>query len=261
MSLPSRLLPAALGTGLASATMAHATTFDISLSYSGLTDSQISIFEDAESFWETQITGYQNPVTFSSLKITATGQSIDGRGGTLGSAAPYGVQESNGIYYAKAGIMNFDTADLASLETNGSLFSVILHEMAHVIGFGSLWELNDLTVNGSGHYTGSAALSWYQSECDASATYVPVELDGGGGTRNKHWDETWACGKKELMTGWLHTPTTLSMATIASFEDLGYITALSNISAVPVPPTALLSISGILAFSGLRRRRKKNATA
>ena len=34
----------------------------------------------------------------------------------------------------------FDTADLASLESDGRLLGVILHEMGHVLGIGTIWE-------------------------------------------------------------------------------------------------------------------------
>ena len=36
--------------------------------------------------------------------------------------------------------MSFDTADLARMEADGSLTDVILHEMGHVLGFGTLWS-------------------------------------------------------------------------------------------------------------------------
>jgi hypothetical protein len=38
-------------------------------------------------------------------------------------------------------------------------------------------------VDGTGQYTSANTLAAYQAECDATATFVPVELDGGPGTR------------------------------------------------------------------------------
>jgi hypothetical protein len=40
--------------------------------------------------------------------------------------------------------MSFDTADLDRMEADGCLQDVILHEMGHVLGFGTLWSLMDL---------------------------------------------------------------------------------------------------------------------
>ena len=37
-------------------------------------------------------------------------------------------------------MMQFDTADLAEMEADGSLVRVIIHEMGHVLGFGTIWD-------------------------------------------------------------------------------------------------------------------------
>ena len=55
--------------------------------------------------------------------------------------------------------MSFDTADLAQMEADGSLVRVIMHEMAHVLGFGSIWDrLGLLQGAGSANptFTGAA---------------------------------------------------------------------------------------------------------
>ena len=60
--------------------------------------------------------------------------------------------------------MRLDTDDLDSLETQGLLGDVILHEMGHVIGFGTLWDTKGLLEGaiGSGgsdpHFVGADAL-------------------------------------------------------------------------------------------------------
>ena len=54
--------------------------------------------------------------------------------------------------------MRFDTADVADLEVDGQLETVILHEMGHVLGIGTVWGLR---VSGRGTsdpvFTGLAA--------------------------------------------------------------------------------------------------------
>lgn len=223
--------------------------FDIKLSFgSGLSESQKSIFSQAEAFWESVIIGYANPVTFlPQLVINASGEPIDGTGGTLGSAGPNGAAYDSGVLYAVSGSMRFDSADLVAMETRGVLLSVIMHEMAHVIGFGTLWGYNNLYNVGSGQYTGENALAAYRKEFDPNATYVPVELDGGSGTANAHWDETWAGPKSDLMTGYLEGVTTLSRTTIEAMKDLGYVV-------VGVPTPFALGVLGFL-FMGISRRR------
>lgn len=49
------------------------------------------------------------------------------------------------------GVMQFDSADAASMDASGSLDDVILHEMGHVIGIGQLWS----TAGWGGVYTGT----------------------------------------------------------------------------------------------------------
>ena len=48
-------------------------------------------------------------------------------------------------------MMQFDSADLASLEAQGQLVNVILHEMGHVLGLGTIW-----TGQGPDHRRGRA---------------------------------------------------------------------------------------------------------
>ena len=45
--------------------------------------------------------------------------------------------------------MQFDTADMAMMETGGMLQGVIMHEMGHVLGIGTLWQSQGL-VSGVG---------------------------------------------------------------------------------------------------------------
>ena len=57
--------------------------------------------------------------------------------------------------------MEFDTADLARMELDGSLENVIFHEMGHVIGMGTIWEEKGL-LEGAGTinpvFTGANAM-------------------------------------------------------------------------------------------------------
>ena len=112
------------------------------------TASQIAAFDRAEAFWESQILGFDNPVLAEAYEanggqttITANLAPIDGAGGILGSAGssaqlyqgPMGSVGSNAI--STAGNMTFDTEDLLGIERDGLLDALILHEMAHVLGF------------------------------------------------------------------------------------------------------------------------------
>lgn len=111
---------------------ANAGLFNISINnLGGLTPSQSSAFDGAVAFWETYLTGVQS-VFDHSIVIDASGAPIDGVGRILGSAGPSSIIQfsDSAFVYANRGSMQFDTADLSNMERNGTLFDVIVHEMA-----------------------------------------------------------------------------------------------------------------------------------
>ena len=249
---------------LATATAQAATSFSLTLDFTGggLSASQQAVFADAATFWENHVTGYQPGIGISGITIAASGSYIDGLGGTLGEGGPTAGGTFNGYTLATTGIIQLDTADLTNMENNDSLYDVILHEMAHVMGFGTLWTDNGVYTNGTGQYTGTNALATYKNEFNQpGATFVPVELGGGTGTANGHWDEvnggsgptgiTDSLGRDmrdELMTGWVDKPAKIfvSRTTLASFTDIGFV-------AVPEPTAMALVVIGVVGI-GLRRR-------
>ena len=234
----------------------------------GLTLAQQNVFASAKSFWETTLTGYKPGIAITGPTINASGVAIDGVGGILGSAGPLSTSSQGGFVLATSGEMQFDTADLSNLEANGRLQNVIRHEMAHVLGFGTLWTDNGVYVDGTGQYTGQNALNQWKTEFNqASATFIPVELGGGSGTANGHWNEVDGGGgltgirdtlnrdmRDELMTGWLGSNAFVSNMTIASFADIGFTTV-----AVPEPSSLAFAVFSILILQFFRKSNRKQS--
>ena len=137
--------------------------------------------------------------TVDDLLIDAIVTPIDGPGGVLGSAGPCLVRTSDGL--SVYGVMEFDSADVALLEADGSFGAVVLHEMGHVIGFGTLWDSSLLSGAGTSNptFSGAAARGAWQALGGVGA--VPVENLGGIGTADAHWRES--TFGTELMTGYL----------------------------------------------------------
>jgi hypothetical protein len=75
---------------------------------------------------------------------------------------------------------------------------------------------------------------------------VPVEGTGGPGTRNSHWRET--VFKNELMTGFLNNGSNpLSIVTIASLADMGYVVDSGEDDAFVIAPPFTAPPAGRLA--------------
>ena len=237
---------------------ASASVFDIVFELpEAPSDSQQALLDAAETFWEGAIVGYQSGIAVDALTIQVGAFDIDGPGGTLAEASPTDAVNQGGFIVPTEGFVDFDVNDLDSLEESDLLFSVLLHEVAHVMGLGTLWEANGVYVDDSGEYLGASGLAAYQEEFDPLAAFVPVELDFGPGTANAHWDENWAGGSAALMTGIFEGPTFTSNTTIASFTDLGYLVA--GVAPIPLPAGIWLGLSGLAAFGvagRLTRRRR-----
>ncbi len=193
-----------------------------------LTPSQQAVFEDAAERWEEIITDDVPDVVVpgfgfvDDVAMDASAPFIDGPGGILGQAGPTVFRE--GSFLPARGIMQFDSADLQFLEDSGLLEDVILHEMAHVIGFGTIWQDLDLLTGAGGadpRFVGAEATDEYNDIFGVSESGVPVEADFGPGTALSHWDED--LFGNELMTGFIGIgDNPLSRITAASMGDLGY---------------------------------------
>jgi Leishmanolysin/Bacterial pre-peptidase C-terminal domain len=221
--------------------------FNIQFRFNGLTSSQQSIFQQAAAKWQSIITGDLPGVTYGGvavddLLIDARGKYIDGTGNVLGQAGPDALRAGSSLPYH--GVMEFDTADLASMQSNGTLLGVIEHEMGHVLGFGTIWSNKGLLVGASTsnpRFVGAQATAAYNSIFGTAATGVPVENTGGSGTRNSHWRES--IFGTELMTGWIGPGSNMpiSRITVGSLADLGY--TVNYVAADPFGPSAAVSAS------------------
>ncbi|WP_439626598.1 pre-peptidase C-terminal domain-containing protein [Gemmata sp.] len=216
--------------------------FDVTVRFGGgLTTSQQAVFQQAAARWAQVITGdlpnatYQG-VAVDDVLIDASGASIDGAGGILGQAGPDAFR-SGGAGLPIHGTMEFDSADLAAMEADGSLLAVILHEMGHVLGIGTLWQSSGLLTGFGGtnpRFTGTHAVAEYNQIFGTNVTGVPVESGGGPGTAYGHWSET--VFDNELMTGYINgSSQPLSRVTVASLWDLGYAVNLSAADAYTPP--------------------------
>jgi hypothetical protein len=237
-------------------------TFDIVLRpASSLSAAAQSAFGSAEARWEsilvrgvpdvsvnlaagaclTGAAAYSGPV--DDLVIDVAVVPIDGAGGVLGRAGPCRIANADGL--SRWGVMEFDSADVDNLANSGRLQDVILHEMGHVLGIGTLWGSSLLTGSGGSdpRFAGPRAAAVWSSYGRTGT--VPVENTGGSGTRDSHWRETTFAN--ELMTGWLNNGSNpLSVLSIASLADLGYRVSTTPADAYTPPAVGALQFFSVL---------------
>lgn len=197
------------------------------------------------------ITGITLNEVVDDIVIYAKVDSIDGVGQVLGSAGPCLTRTTGGL--TGLGIMRFDSADLNNLASSGRLGDVILHEMLHVIGVGTLWESRSLLAgkdSATVRVTGALATAACANDLGGASVCVgavPAEnclnlavgVTCGTGTQNSHWKES--TFRTELMTGYAGTSNPMSRMTIQSLADLGYAVNVNVADAYTVPPAAVMA--------------------
>ena len=199
--------------------------YQITINYSGDPTYQ-TYFQQAAARWSQIITQDVPDISSSQwgaiddLLINATVQAIDGVGNILGQATADAYRSGSNIPYH--GYMMFDSADLQSMVSNGTLLYVIEHEMGHVLGLAPRsWSMDHLASGFS--YTGANGVAEYRILANNnSLTSVPLETTGGSGTAGAHWSE--AVFDTELMTGYAERtgPMPISIVTVGALADLGY---------------------------------------
>lgn len=250
-----------------------------------LSTAQRALFVNAVNYWDSIIIGHRDNVPRTLNLSVDTFSQAGGPGGVLLGSGSYsslglsnvvpGAHTSDGRFYiSTAGEVSFNVHPDA-----GALSEFLIrHEISHALGFGTLWELNQVYNDGitgnsfrtlaggiPGQYVGAAALAAYRQEFlgQSAATFVPVELAGGNGTAHSHWNEMDNQGQSptgiidglgrdfrdELLTGWA-SPTGnpfVSSTTIQSLFDIGF-----TVQQVPEPNGLIWAAA---AFFFVRRRR------
>lgn len=194
------------------------------------------------------------------MLLLVRSDSIDGEGGALARAGPCFVRTSDTDPGEPplpiVGAMEVDSADV----DNDLLPEIVLHEIAHALGFGTLWDFQG--GDGTGPYQllegaqtsdpvlrGALGIDQFlEVGGDAyDGRPVPVANQGGPGTRDSHWRES--VFDDELMTGFINLgDNPLSVVSIGSLADLFYAVDLGEADAYQ------LDLSGS-AVAGLRTGR------
>ena len=186
--------------------------------------------------------------------------------GVLGSAGPTNFQYKNNRWYSIEGDITLNTLYWGNSKVNKKYnhkpygYYTLLHEMGHIMGIGTLWLDHNLLSYGPWYtdpewwnsnyaaalYVGGSGVREYKAylvekNLVSDVTRIqgmPVEEDGGAGTKGGHIEEgdenhnsrifdgvVHAGMDTELMTGWSEEtkyPEPMSRITVGMVEDLGY---------------------------------------
>ena len=280
--------------GIGQPTDLHELDFNIDLVFlnsvlaSSQPDSVTKIVRQAAAHWESVITGdlpavdhssnscdvtiitrkYTNPPirvddVVDDLRIFVHVDSIDGSGGTIAQAGPLELRDS--LLLPVISVMILDERDISS--SSYFLQRIILHEIAHALGFtsevwneksllqGLKWDLffSDFSIDWDVRFIGRRAIEAFNNAGGrnyAANDKVPVEnnitllqdWEPDWGREYSHWRESVfrQGNKSELMVGRVDTSyeLPLSAITIQSFADLGYQVDVSQ-----ADPYTLLQLS------------------
>lgn len=188
----------------------------------------------------------------NSIKVYVGELASDGPSGTLASAGPCVAATVNNIPMTVFGVLLLDLTDVTETTDTVELTTILLHEMLHVLGFGTLW--NDIRLvedipsefYPNPIYTGKSAIQGFGQVLlpgDARAdTPIPVEDEGLAGSAGSHWRTS--VFDNELMTAFLTGVTQpLSIMTAKALQDLGYSVDLDSNSIDPYQVPGFISSS------------------
>ena len=239
--------------------------FNIELYFtSRVSASARAVIEAASSHWESILAGtelddrtYDRPITchgvtftpnptitIDDLLILVDSRPYDGPRDILAYAGPCWVRGTRqGLTnFTIYGGMVFDSADIDGLPATTGLYDLALHEIAHVLGIGLLWDVTNPS-SGSGvgmdadtHFPGAEAVAAFNSAGGRGYSHGKVPVENGGD--NGHWRQSVFPGEIMAPVIYVNWPNPLSAITIQALADLGYTVdvSLADAYTVTVPP-------------------------
>lgn len=185
---------------------------------------------------------------FDDLTLFVHFESLDGPGGTLAKAGPCGIRTTGSLPFL--GVMIFDVDDSDWALRSGRLSDIILHEMTHTLGFGTLWKTLGLLVGAGTEdpvFVGPSATEAFFAIGGASylGDVVPVENQGGLGTADGHFRES--VFGHELMTGYIDpSDNPFSLVSLGALQDMGYEVDPAEADSYVLPQSGSLELAAAM---------------
>lgn len=235
-------------------------------SLNGLNAAARDAINQAARFWESVILNRTGITRSNTLSVALTGEALvsqDGTAdtGTLALSGPSLTLDSANNLIITRGGSTINTRKLAEFNANPIyLRDIMIHEFAHVLGFGTIWEPIDFAYSdGSRVKAGKTwidrATATYRADSYAGAAYgdllgtvataIPIEPQVFF-----HWDERRF--DTELMTPFAEAPGVampMSSLTLGALRDLGWSVNFGAAQPYTLPAT-LASAQVTTANSG-----------
>jgi hypothetical protein len=203
--------------------------FNIDIIYAdnSLNDEQKTLVETAVGRWEQAVLSeLPDAGEIDDLQITVIGAGVDGPGGVLAFAGPRAFRAPQPDGKPGLPITGEITIDLVDAVASRGFVDVVVHEIGHVMGIGTIWDQFLVNRGSPGvAYVGDNGVEEYGRLFGTSASSVPVQAQVEG-----HWDPIQLAN--ELMNpfsaGGFELPADadpllrFSRLTIGALEDFGF---------------------------------------
>jgi hypothetical protein len=220
---------------------------------------------EAAKFWE-------NAITHSSFNgshlLQIDVQGVNSPQSWLAAATNRaGATDASGKWMPTTGIVRINTSYSNSYNSDPSyLKTLVIHELGHVLGIGTLWQKQGRSFIDPGTNTYKADSYAGRAYGEISGTLAPKPVPVEAGTFG-HWDE----GKfgDELLTPFAEGPTVkmpLSQITLASLRDIGWnvnygVADAFSLTQSVLPPDDLLPNGTAVSGCGCSMCAKVRAAA
>lgn len=220
--------------------------YHIAFDFSGLTDEQRAIVQQAADRWESIVVGDVHGVDDLRVRVSIMDDAEFSQ--DHGSKSAYGGYDpilsgeipSRGYIIFRRGFIESATAD--------ELGFTAVRELGHAMGL--VFDTTETLIQsdpetGQRYFTGANAVREYQTLFgqQADPQGVPLYQDEG------HWDPQ-VFGEGEILTPNLISPNAISRITIGALQDLGYQVNYDQADVFTPAPVAFESFQFALNFSG-----------
>ena len=223
----------------------------------GISGTVTQAFQDAATHWEQIVIRSLPDIDFSGqpevtdtvddLRVYDRVTEIDATGGTLAAASVCYRRDASTL--TVIGKVILDAHDMAARSAS-DVESIILHEIGHTLGIGTLWHHHDLLKKPAldpddedvgpvpdTYFSGALATAAFDAAAgmDHEDNKVPVHNTGGEGSADGYWRES--ALDNELTSPYFRSGQTepLSAITVQSLADMGYVVDVSRADSHMLP--------------------------